>query len=246
MNKQHHGLAKSPISLFKSEAFKRFGRKLQLNLNHSYVFAYQADVNSDLPAFAKIADPTVNCALNRCNRFWESLELKRIEESDTEEIEEIAEIDPWGEKKGEIIERLRKKWLCFVGKNKGRVIVYSWNISSTLFYETLWKRTFALDSNEAYTYRSFCVPEFRGRGVLPWLSNSIMIYLRRQSGIKNYFGYVRTDNLAQIRTLTQMGWSKVGRLGFIDLLSYRFHYLIGRNAFPHTKKRLFIERKKDK
>ena len=233
---------KKAINVFKNEGYKGVAQRIIDRLMF-HVFVVACQVDSDLLAFTNVTDPTVVRALKRCQAFFKNLDFKEIYEFDEDEIIELTKIDPWRIPARLSIEKLKEGWCCYVAKYKGRIIASSWSVAGPEFYEPYLRRTLSLANDEVYTWRGFCVPDYRGRGVHIWLGNCVMDHLATTQGIKNYIGFVRINNLAQLRTLKQTGWSVVGRIGFIDGLGYRLHYVWGKKAFKCTKKRIFIERK---
>ncbi len=239
-------LPKRLSRVLRAEGIKGISKRIEGRLrskwsrSHVLVFSQQFGSVSDALEFPARLDPSIVLMLERCQRLLSSLTFKQVTESDGGEIDELTGIDPWGHSREGIFENLQEGWCCYVAKIGSRIVASSWIKAGPEFYEPLFKRSFTLGGDEVYTWRTFCVPDWRTRGVVPMLSKWIVNHLASTEGIKKYTGYVLDNNVGQKRTLGQMGWSVVGRLGFIEIFGVRFHYIWGRGAFRATKKRFLI------
>jgi hypothetical protein len=248
MNGKENSLAKHVMILFKNEGLKGLFRRIRNRLPskkdqyHASVLTSTNEAISNSLVFPTALDPLVVRALERAQRLLNSLEFKEITLADIGEIDELTSIDHWKLPKSANLERLGEGWHCYVAKYKGRIMANTWTKSGPEIYEPFLGRSFTLRENEVYTYRTFCVPEFRGRGVSPWFTNCISNHLALTEGVKNFVGLVKTDNVGQLRTLLQSGWTILGRVGFIDIdiFGIRIHYIWGRRAFCSTRKRFSI------
>lgn len=45
-----------------------------------------------------------------------------------------------------------------------------------------------------------------------------------------------------LRAIGKLGGRKVGRVGYLQIGTFRLHYLVGREAFRGTTRRIFVER----
>jgi len=244
---QENTLAKRTYNALKTEGIKGFCRRIESRLRsrwsgyHVFLFSRQFASVSDALEFPAGLDPAIVLMLERCQRVLSGLAFKQVKESDGGEIDQLVAIDPWGESRMGIVEKLQEGWCCCVAKFGSRVVAYNWLKAGPKVYEPFFRRWFTLADDEAYTWRTFCVPDWRGRGVVPMLTKWNVGHLALTDGVKKYIGWVRIDNMGQIHTLVQMGWSLVGRLGFIQIFGVRLHYAWGRKAFSLTKKRFFIQ-----
>jgi hypothetical protein len=233
------------FNVLKAEGIKGFSKRIVKRLRskwsryHVFVFSRQFASVSDALEFPAQLDPPIVLMLERCQRVLSSLTFKQVNESDVGEIDELAAIDPWGHSRKGIIEKLQEGWCCYVAKSGSRIVASSWTKAGPDFYEPLFQRWFTLAGDEVYSWREFCVPDWRGRGVCPMLTKWIINHLATK-GIKKHIGYIEVDNVGQIHTVMQMGSSVVGRLGFIEIFGVRLHYVWGQRAFSATKKRFFI------
>jgi len=244
---QRNTLAKRMVDVLKTEGIKGFSRRIENRLRskwaqyHVFVFSLQFASVSDALDFPTRLDPATVRMFERCQRSFSSLTFKKVSEADGGEIDELTVIDPWGHSREGIIEKLQEGWCCYVAKFGSRIVASSWTKTGPEFYEPLLQRSFTLAVDEVYDWRTFCVSDWRGRGVVPILIKWIVNHLALTEGVKEYIGCVKVDNAGQVRNLLQMGYLLVGRLGFIDLFGFRLHYLWGRRAFSATKKRFFIQ-----
>ena len=227
------------ISVLRTEGLRGLLRRIEGY--HAFVLSFQCGPISDPAAFPMGLDPAYIRAVERGQRYLNSLEFKQLTAADIAEIDELTELDPWKVQKVVTLEKLQEGWHCYVAKYKGRVVANSWTKAGPAFVEPCTVRPITLADDEAYGWRSFCARDFRGRGVIPWLNNSIRNNLHLTEGVKSIVGWVRTSNKAMLHTQVQMGALVVGRIGYIQVLGVRLHYLWGRRALRATKRRCFIE-----
>jgi hypothetical protein len=244
---QNNTLVKRMFNVLKTEGIKGFSRRIEDRLrskwsrHHFFVFSQQFASVSDALEFPAQLDPAIVRMLERCQRVSSSLTFKQVNESDEGEIDELTAIDPWGHSKKGIIEKLQEGWCCYIAKFGSRVVASSWTKAGPEFYEPLLRRSFTLAVDEVYDWRTFCVPDWRGRGVVPMLIKWIVNHQALTQRVKKRIGWVMVNNVGQIHNLEQMGYSAVGRLGFIEIFGVRLHYIRGQRAFSATKKRFFIQ-----
>jgi GNAT superfamily N-acetyltransferase len=210
-----------PVELIKRIKGRLYLKPLQ---SHFYVFGHNGDLGTPLP-ISEI-----------------ELEMKEITVVDIEEIEELTEIDEWKTSKSFTLKKLDEGWHVYIAKHKGRIVASQTVVISDKFEDHTFKREFKVASNEAYYWRSFCVPAFRGRGIFPFLAQYCLTDVARKYGRGNGLIMVRPTNKAMRRTLSKYGFRKrVGSAGFIEIFGIRFHYLWGREAFKETRRRFFIQ-----
>lgn len=221
---QSNTLVKRIFNILRTEGLKGFFRRIGGRFRskwfgfHVFLYSLQFDSVSDALEFRARLDPTTVRMLERCRRMLSSLTFKQVNESDEGEIDELTAIDPWGRHSSKgIIEKLQEGWCCYVAKFENRIVAFIWTKAGPKLYEPFFQRWFTLADDEVYDWRGFCVPDWRGRGVLPILNKWKVNHLALTEGIKKYIAWVKVDNVGQIHTLEQMGWSEVGRVGFIDL-----------------------------
>ena len=186
-------------------------------------------------------DAKVVRVLERAQRLHDNFELKQVTITDIDDIDELMEKDPWGIAKSSTLRMLQDGCLCYVVKYKDQIVASIWKKMGPVYYDYYFNRSFNLTDEEAYEGRAFCVQNFKGKGVIPWLMNKVNSELAIISGIKRHTGWVALRNEPMLSTIAQIGYSVVGRLGFIDIFGVRLHYLWGRKAFSATKKRCFIQ-----
>lgn len=209
---------------------------------HLFVFERRAAVgNASLAPGHGVSEDRLGNVLSRITR---TLTFKRITEGDESEIDELTAIDEWNTSKQASIGKLREGWLGYVAKRKDRIIASGWAFGGDRFEDSFLKREFRLAEDEVYLWRGFCVPAYRGRGVIPCLASHMIDNISMSLGKSRYLCLVRTTNKPMIETLTRIGWKIVGGCGYLQIFGIRFHYLIGNNAFKGTRKRFFMNTSK--
>lgn len=170
-----------------------------------------------------------------------SLEMEVITDPEHPDLDEITAIDEWHTSKAWSKDRLAEGWRCYTAKHDGRIAAVGWAAVGLSFRDTYLERDFKLEPDEAYCTRGFTVASFRGMGVMRRLVVHMMLDLTRSSGAMRAVMAVRATNHAMRRTLTAIGWRRVGRMGFVGVFGMRLHYLVGRQAFPMTKRRTYLD-----
>lgn len=169
------------------------------------------------------------------------LEVKRITLDDGDEIDELTRIDEWKIPRWVTEEKLREGWFCYAAKHMGRIVASAWTILNDGFEDVYMMRTFTLGPDEVYYWRVYCVAEFRGKAIVPYLLHRIRLDMAHHYGRTNVLVLSRTTNKQMLNVYKKTGWECVGRAGFIEVFGLRFHYLLGRHAFPGTRKRFFVQ-----
>lgn len=191
------------------------------------------------------ADPALARALEIAGRFLRTLEIGRVTPDDRCVLEELAGLDQWKIPADRSARMLQEGWLGYVAKLNGRIVATSWAFTGTRWYNYDVGRTLVLAPGEAYHSRVFCHPDYRGRGVLPWLSELIVAEVTAEFGATCHFGVVDPVNWAMHRSLVAMGWSVTGHVGYFEGWGRRLHYILGRQSFPAMKPRFLVEPRPD-
>jgi GNAT superfamily N-acetyltransferase len=170
-------------------------------------------------------------------------EFKEVKATDHEEIDKLTAVDVWKVPKSVTLKKLRQGHHIYIAKHQGRIVASHTIIMRDKFQDPVLMREFKMASNEAFHLRAFCVPEFRGRGIFPVLVKYCLRDAAVNYGIINGLALVKIDNRNMLRSVIPKveGVSRVGRAGFIEIFGFRFHYLLGREAFKETQKRFFIQ-----
>ncbi len=169
------------------------------------------------------------------------LEFREITADDNDEIDELTAIDEWKVPKSVTLRKLKQGHHLYIAKHKGRIVASQTIIMRDRFQDPELMREFKMASNEAFYFRAFCIPEFRGRGIFPIFGRYNLRDAEVRYGRGSALTLIRTDNRSSLRTGAKYGWSKIGRAGFIEVFGIRFHYLCGREAFKETRRRFFIQ-----
>jgi len=169
------------------------------------------------------------------------MELREMTAADSDEIEKLTAVDEWHTSKSFTLKRLEEGEHIYNAKHQGRIVASQSIVTKDRFKDPVFKREFKIGPNEAYCWRGFCVPAFRGRGIWPVILRYYLNDMALKYGRSNALGIVLTTNKSSMRGLSKIGWVKVGRVGFFEMFGIRFHYLLGREAFKETKQRFLIQ-----
>lgn len=176
---------------------------------------------------AKVPPPTV------------AVHIKELTETDAEEIEEVAGFGFYGRSKADILQYLADGQRCWIAKCSSRTVACYW-MQSRGFYDPYLKRRIELANSEEYHLGAFTVPEFRGKGILPYLHSHTSIVRSQADPNLRVLVIIRTNNTASLQVTRKEGYAIVGHIGFIEVLGIRFHYLWGSGAFPKISQRFFF------
>lgn len=169
------------------------------------------------------------------------LEFREITAVDNDEIDALTAIDEWKIRKSVTLRKLKEGHHVYIAKHKGRIVASQSVVTRDNFQDPVFRREFKMAPNEAYYWRLFCVPAFRGRGIIPAFGRYYLTDMALKYGRSNGLTLIMTSNKSSQRAALKFGWVRVGRAGFIEIFGIRFHYLWGREAFKETRRRFFIQ-----
>ncbi len=170
----------------------------------------------------------------------DDIELKEVKLTDKDEIQEIAEKDAWGQSVSMILKDIETGHRCFVIKHKGQIVASNFVAVNNEVWDRLWARTFKLGKKEAYGWRAWCIPAYRGKGIMPFLILSTITDVANECDKPEHLGWTWVSNKKMQRSLLKVGFKQVGRLGFMEFCGIRCSYIWGRDAFRQTRKRVCL------
>ena len=122
---------------------------------------------------------------------------------------------------GEAEERLKAGDLCFIGEKNGDIVHYRWICFNEVFVNEL-ERKIRMRPNSAYMYDAYTVPKYRGKGIHPAVLTNAEDYLF-QSGIKEMYTVILSNNHSSLRTWQKIGSRKMGEVTFIKLFNAKIY-----------------------
>jgi GNAT superfamily N-acetyltransferase len=168
------------------------------------------------------------------------LELKELSGAHEDDIQALAKLGIYRQSKADILQYLADGWRCYLAKYKGQVVGYYWT-SSGEFYDYALNRRFQLADDEEFQLGAYVLPEFRGQGILPYLiAETAHARAQRHPGLRAVV-FIDVNNKSSLRSTHKIGYTIVGRVGFVELFCIRFHYLWARNVLPKTTRRFFLQ-----
>jgi GNAT superfamily N-acetyltransferase len=169
------------------------------------------------------------------------VEVSRVRGGDLSAVDTLAEIDVWNTSRADLLGRLEEGQQCYVAKHEGQIVSSGWWQEGSFRLPSL-ERRFNLAAGEIYVHCAQTIPAFRGKGIYPYLRAESLRDLSRTQGKTRALAFIRAANKPSLRAWDKMGGRKVGRVGFVEVLGLRFHYLLARNVLWDTPKRFFVER----
>jgi ribosomal protein S18 acetylase RimI-like enzyme len=225
LNQLYHRIVEINSIEGKHGIWSRINRRLKRKLilfSHAYVLSVHIkDIPINLPM-----DP--------------DLQIREISLSDIGEINAIAKYGFYGRSSDDIKQYLTENQRCFIAQYKGQVASCCWSLRNN-FYDYRNYRHFNLANNEIYILGLFTLPEFRGRGIQPLLlSNSLLTQFQDKNDMCAVL-FIDIHNKSSVHAVNKIGFTRNGRVGFIDILGIRLHYLFGKNILLKTKPRVYLE-----
>lgn len=167
------------------------------------------------------------------------LEIAELSEKDDADVEAVAAFHFYGHSKDDVLQLLRSGEQCYVARSAGQVASCNWWATGQ-YYDRYLARHFRLADSEEYLLGGFVRPDFRGHGILNYLVYRAACERREQCGAERGIAFVRVDNVIALKAAKKLGFSVCGRVGFIEVFGLRFHYLLGRDVLPATRKRNYL------
>ncbi|HUL20589.1 MAG TPA: GNAT family N-acetyltransferase [Thermodesulfobacteriota bacterium] len=169
------------------------------------------------------------------------LDFGEITVADDDGINQLTAVDEWHTSKSSILRKLEGgERICFA-KHRGRIVASVSIVTQDKFVDPIYKREFKVAHNEAYYWRGFVVPSLRGHGILPAILRHYWTDIALKCGKSKVLAIILATNKSSLRSVSKIGWAKVGRVGFFEIFGIRFHYLWGREAFKETRRRFLIQ-----
>lgn len=165
------------------------------------------------------------------------VEIKEVSVTDDKYLDELATIPSPSYSKAQIVKFLSEDRRCYVVLYDDHVVCSYWVLRKGFKYY----RDLVLADNEEYQLSGYTLPEFRGKGLMPYLVAVTSQWRSRITPNLHAIGNVAINNKSQLRSVKKQGFSRVGFVGFVRMFGFRFHFLIGRKVFPATKKRFYVE-----
>lgn len=171
--------------------------------------------------------------------------IERVSTADQDAIEAMVKIDEWGGTFSGLLNRLIEGDDCYVAKYEGQIASVEWcRCQEENFFDEYLERRFQLGAHEVYFYNGLTPPPFRGKGIHPHLQAECARDIATRYPHKTHIlTFVEANNKASLRSLHKAGFRRVGRVGFVELLGIRLHYILGRGILSATRKRFFLERR---
>lgn len=170
------------------------------------------------------------------------VEVDEIKASDEDALEALTRVDEWRTPKTHLLNRLQGGHRFYAVKHQGQIIGGVW-LQDTEFSSDYLQRKFQLAKDEIYLYNAFVTPAFRGKGIIPYLVAKCAHDVKANSlHVTRLVALIYVTNKASLRVAAKIGARRVGRVGFLEILGIRLHYILGRDALPATRRRFFFER----
>ncbi len=214
---------------------RRAARRVRRSCSSAHLFVLAADSDTVREA----ANPAGKLQ-ELSQRFTEGIEFRELLLNDETEIDALTAADPWSFPRELTVKQMQQGCKLFVALKKGQVLgcVGVWLKD---FHDDFQRRDYVLQADEAYYWRAFCIPAYRGLGLLPRLMAHSVECVEKNYHKTKLVSVVRGANRSMLKTVTDVGWKMVGRAGFVQILGIRFQYLWGREAFSETRKRVFLQ-----
>lgn len=166
-------------------------------------------------------------------------EMREITHLGDPDLDSLVALD--GMRKSFAVESISNNH-CYVAKREGRVVAATWSSRGPTCQVKELGRELGIPAQETYGWGTYCAPKYRGLNVVPRLVSHAISELARNHGKTACVGIVVTSNSRMLRAMGKLGFRKVGRIGYLQVGTFRLHYLIGSGAFRGTARRVLVER----
>lgn len=110
---------------------------------------------------------------------------------------------------------------CIVAEINGEFVHWTW-VSFNEAYVTEIERKIRINSDSAYMYAFYTVPEYRGLRIAPKAMEKILNYLHER-GIKKAYTLIRPNNFPALRYTHKVGFKKIGMIKFTKICKLKLY-----------------------
>jgi hypothetical protein len=123
----------------------------------------------------------------------------------------------------EVVRRLERGSLCYVGWDRGRIISAAWYHPGEAWIEDL-DRRFELPTDVVYAFDGHTSPELRGHRISAARASATWKELEEQ-GFRKGIAFVLAGNRSGDRARLRSGWRRFGRAGYARLGPWRIDFI---------------------
>jgi ribosomal protein S18 acetylase RimI-like enzyme len=156
------------------------------------------------------------------------VEVRLLRSADVPKLNKLK-----GLRAGKVEERLKAGHLCFIGEKNGDIVHYRWICFNEAPVDEL-ERKIRVRPNSAYMYDAYTVPNYRGKGIHPVVLTNAADYLF-QSGIKEMYSVIMSNNYSSLRTWQKIGSQKIGEVTFVKLFNSRIYKCKAKTTRDYAK-----------
>jgi RimJ/RimL family protein N-acetyltransferase len=140
----------------------------------------------------------------------------------------------------DVPQRVESGHRCFVARYGQRSVYVSW-IALGQCYSYALDREYKLADDEAYSYSSYTVPEFRGNGIHPAV-RCYILRLLKEAGYDRAYSFIDPYNQASKRMPERLAYERVGITGFVEVAGIRWYSHWDRGTFSALEKRSYLRK----
>ncbi len=122
--------------------------------------------------------------------------------------------------------------ICAIAEIDGVIIHLSFVALSDIYVPELLKRI-RINSDSAYKHATYTVPEYRGFGIAPKVSEELFIDLNKR-GIEKVYSLVMKSNLSSLRYWSKVGARKIGTITSIRICGFKYYRIKGITKAYHN------------
>ena len=110
---------------------------------------------------------------------------------------------------------------CIIAETHGEFVHWTWVAFNEAFVTEI-ERKIRIESDSAYVYAVYTVPEYRGLGIAPKAMEKILSYLHERGNKKAYV-LIRPNNFPALRYAHKVGFKKIGMIRFVKLCKLKLY-----------------------
>jgi ribosomal protein S18 acetylase RimI-like enzyme len=116
--------------------------------------------------------------------------------------------------------------MCIVAEANGEIVHWTWVTFKENYVMEMEKKIRIPNSNSAYVYAVYTVPEYRRLGIAPKAMETLLSYLHDR-GIRKVFALIHPSNFPSLRYFRKVGFKKIGMIKLIKILKLNLYVCRG-------------------
>ena len=135
--------------------------------------------------------------------------------------------------------------MCIIAEANGRIISCVWVALNENYVMEMEKYIRMPDSNSAYLYAVYTVPEYRGFGVAAKAIEKLLVHLKKK-GVRKVYALIHPNNFSSLRCFQKVGFKRIGMVHFVRILKLKIYVCKGLTRRDHKIITEMLSNERDK